>query len=211
MRICIVEDDRLLLESLCQLLGGERGVEVVGAYTSAEEAQREAPWAAVDVLLADINLPGASGVELIRARKLADPGLNCMAYTIFEDRSTVFAAIKAGACGYLLKGASPRELIESLRELHEGGAPMSPKIARKVILEIQQGDRTEEAAGADVLSRREVEILKLIEAGRSYKEIAAALGISAHTVHSHIKHIYEKVHAHGRNEALRRARNLGAL
>jgi len=209
MRVCIVEDHRMLLDNLRLLLTGEPGVEVAGAHASAEDALAETRFEAVDVLLADIDLPGMSGVELIRRVKEAHPQVNCMAYTIFEDRATVFAAIKAGACGYLLKGCSPRELLESLRELHEGGAPMSPRIARKVILDIQ-----EPAAGqteGPALSAREVDILRQIERGQSYKEIAASLGISRHTVHSHIKNIYEKVHARDRQEALRRARNLGAL
>ncbi len=211
VRICIVEDDSLLLTNLSLLLRGETGFVVAGAFSDAEAALGATDWRGVDVLLSDIDLPGMSGVELIRAVKDRHPSLNCMAYTIYEDRSTVFAAIKAGACGYLVKGASPRELVESLRELHEGGAPMSPRIARKVLLDIQVDGRPADDDAPPVLSDREVQILRQLERGLSYKGIAAELHISPHTVHTHIKNIYEKVHANGRADALRKARNLGAL
>lgn len=209
MRICIVEDNPLLLSNLSLLLRGESGVEVVGAHGSAEDALLKTEWTTVDVLLADLDLPGISGVEMIRRVKAQHASVNCMAYTISEDRATVFAAIKAGACGYLLKGCSPREIIESIRALHDGGAPMSPRIARKVIMDIQSVERSE--SERSLLSGRETEVLKQIERGQSYKEIASAMKISSHTVHTHIKNIYEKVHASTREEALRKARSLGAL
>ena len=210
MRICIVEDDPGLLANLSLLLGGEPGLAVLGAHPSAEAALAGTDFGQIDVLLADIDLPGLSGVDLIRAVKERSPAVNCLAYTISEDRATVFSAIKAGACGYLLKGASPRQLVESIREIHEGGAPMSPRIARRLLLGIQEshGDAPVERA---LLSPREIEILRRLERGLSYKEIGAALHISAHTVHSHIKSIYEKVHARTRQEALRTARHLGVL
>lgn len=211
IRLCIVEDDSLLLNNLSLLLRGESGFVVAGAFSNAESALGAVEWGQVDVLLSDIDLPGMSGVELIRAVKGKHPSLNCMALTIYEDRSTVFAAIKAGACGFLVKGASPRELIESLRELHDGGAPMSPKIARKVLLDIQGGERPAAGEGPPLLSERELQILRQLERGLSYKGIAAELGISPHTVHTHIKNVYEKVHARGRADVLRKARNLGAL
>lgn len=209
--ICIVEDDCQLLNNLSLLLQGEPGFSVVAAVTNAEEALDSVDWTSVDLLLADIDLPGMSGVELIRSLKATHQALNCMAYTIYEDRSTVFAAIRAGACGYLLKGSSPRELIESLHELHAGGAPMSPKIARKVILDIQGEETGATDAESTLLSSREIEILQHVERGLSYKAIATALHISPHTVHTHIKNIYEKVQARSRSEALRKARNIGVL
>lgn len=208
MNICIVEDNPMLLENLRLLLQGEQDITSVGAYTSAEEAIENEQWAKIDILLSDIALPGISGVDLITHIKADYPDINCMAYTIHENSETVFAAIKAGACGYLLKGSSPRELIESLRELYDGGAPMSPKIARKVILEMQatnsDGIETE-----NLLTNREQEILRLIEKGLSYKEVASDLFISPHTVHTHIKKIYEKVKAGNRDEVVRKARRMG--
>ncbi|MBI5497718.1 MAG: response regulator transcription factor [Deltaproteobacteria bacterium] len=210
MRICIVDDDQALLGNLSLLLSGERGMAVVGAHGSAETALQKTDWSQVELLLADIELPGKNGVELIRAVKAINPHIQCMAHTVHDDRPTVFEAIKAGACGYLLKGTSPRELVESLRALHDGGAPMSPSVARKVIMDIQ-APREPDVSTAPPLTARESELLKLLERGSSYKEVSETLHISVHTVHSHIKNIYEKVHAKTRDEALRKARNLGAL
>lgn len=208
MKICIVEDNARLRENLKILLEGEPGFSVTGSFNSAEDALRKKPWNGAEVMLADIDLPGISGVDLIRRVVSEFPKLLIMAYTIFEDRDTVFAAIKAGATGYLLKGAPPRELIESLRELYQGGAPMSPKIARKVLRELQQPGGVPKD---DILSSREKSIVTGIAMGRSYKEISASLGISAHTVHTHIKNIYEKLQASSRSEALSRAREIGVI
>jgi DNA-binding NarL/FixJ family response regulator len=211
MRIVIVEDQKLLRDNLGLLLAGETGMEVAGAYASTEDALAYADWSSIDVLLADIDLPGASGVDLFREVKARCPSVNCMAYTIYDDRATLFSAIRAGACGYLLKGCSPRELVESVRELHAGGSPMSPKIARRVILDIQADAQPGEDLAQAALSKSEIAVLRQIEQGSSYKEIGKALSISPHTVHTHIKRIYEKVQAKDRGEALRKARNLGVL
>ena len=212
MNICIVEDHKMLLDNLRLLLQGEPDIHVTGAFASAEEAMQATDWSKTDILLADIDLPGMSGVELIRCVKHAQPAVDAMAYTISEDRAVVMAAIRAGASGYLLKGSTPRILIESVRELHAGGAPMSPKIARKLIAELRLQD---EALGAGVprieLTQRETDVVRLVEKGLAYGEISDALGISPHTVHSHIKHIYEKVHASSRGEMLVKARKLGVI
>lgn len=208
MKICIVEDNLPLLGNLRLLLEGEPGFSVTGVYTSAEEALQAFPWNGADILLADLDLPGRSGVELIRQVHEKLPALQVLVYTISEERDTVFAAIKAGAMGYLLKGCPPRELIEALRSLYQGGAPMSPKIARKVIGEMQNpGKRSD----ADLLSRREQDILAGIALGRSYKDLSQSLNISPHTVHTHIKKIYEKLQAFSRAEALQKARDLGVI
>jgi two-component system NarL family response regulator len=212
MNICIVEDHRLLLENLRLLLQGEPDIAVTGAFASAEEAIAATDWSRTDLLLADIDLPGMSGVELIRRVKQVCPAVDAMAYTISEDRAVVMAAIRAGASGYLLKGSTPRVLIESVRELHEGGAPMSPKIARKLIAELRLHDESPGADGPRIgLTQREIEVVRLVERGLAYGEISDALHISPHTVHSHIKHIYEKIHASSRSEMLVKARKLGVI
>ncbi|MFA5074004.1 MAG: response regulator transcription factor, partial [Nitrospirota bacterium] len=146
-------------------------------------------------------------VDLIRKTKELLPDVEIVAHTIFEDRDKVFAAIKAGASGYMLKGSSPRELIESIHALHDGGAPMSPKIARKIIHEFQD----ESADRHLLLTQREKEIVKLIEEGLTYKAIGEALNLSTHTVHTHIKNTYEKLHAKGRSDAITKARKKGIL
>src|SRR6185369_11886767 len=207
MQIAIVEDNRLLLENLRLLLDGETGISVVGAFLSGEEALSELAACSPDVMLVDLDLPGISGIELIKRVKAKSPALDIMAYTIFEDRETVFSAIKAGASGYILKGSTPRELIESLNSLYRGGAPMSPKIARKVIQEFQD----ETVSESSLLSHREKEIVRGIEQGLTYKNIAEKFFISPHTVHTHIKNIYEKLQAKDRPEAISKARRKGLI
>ena len=207
MKVSIVEDDVLLRQNLKLLLSGERGISVVSVYGSAEEALSGIKRTRPEILLADIGLPGMSGIELIRELKEQMPGLEIMAHTVFDDRETVFSAIKAGASGYLLKGSTPRELIDALHTLVKGGSPMSPKIARKVIREFQDEGIDEQY----LLSHRETEIVKEVENGLSYKDIAVKLTISPHTVHTHIKNIYEKLHAKDRQGALVAARKKGII
>ncbi len=207
MRLIIVEDDRLLLENLGILLGGERDICVAGLFGTAEAALEKLADSSPDIMLVDLGLPGMPGVELIRKAKKIMPGIEIMAHTVYEDRQTVFSAIKAGASGYILKGSPPRELVESIHNLAQGGSPMSPKIARRVIQEFQEGE-TEDLY---LLSPREKEVLTEIEAGLTYKEIAGKYNISSHTVHAHIKKIYEKLQAKSRREALISARKKGIL
>jgi DNA-binding NarL/FixJ family response regulator len=215
MNICIVEDNRLLLDNLRLLLQGEDDMEVVGSFCSAEDALAQADWSRVDMLLADIDLPGISGVELIGKVKEAHPGVEALAYTICEDRAVVMAAIRAGATGYLLKGSTPRVLIESIREQYAGGAPMTPKIARKLIVEFRLKDTPpgdlEAVNSGSVLTPRQIVILRLVVKGFSYGEIADQLKISPHTVHAHIKNVYEKLQARSRQDMLLKARRLGAI
>lgn len=208
MRLVIIEDDPLLLENLTLLLRGEEGISVVGSFRCAEDALRSLKDVVPDVMLTDLGLPGISGVELIKKTKDEMPAIEIMAHTVFEDRDKVFSAIKAGASGYILKGSSPREIIESIHSLYKGGAPMSPKIARKLIHEFQG----ESPGGAQfLLTSRETEIVKLVEDGLTYKEIGETLGISIHTVHTHIKNMYEKLQAKDRNDAIIKARKKGII
>lgn len=207
MRVAIVEDDPLLRGSMSILLGGERNFQVVGAFGSAEEALEAVALQRPEVMLVDIDLPGMSGIEFIRAMKHRHPAVELMAFTILEDRETVFSAIKAGASGYLVKGSPPREVVESLHTLYQGGAPMTPRIAKKVLLEM----RGEAGEAAESLTARERAILLKIQQGLSYREIATELIISPHTVHTHIKKIYEKLQARGRDEALLKARRHGFI
>jgi len=207
MRIALVEDNTVTRETLNLLLSGETSIECVTTFGSGEEFLEHIEHAVFDVLLVDLDLPGMHGTELIRRAKQMRPRTEIMVYTIFEDREHVFAAIKAGASGYILKGSPPRDLIESLQNLHQGGAPMSPKIARKVILEFQKAPKEDD----NPLTSRESCIVRSIEQGLTYKEIAERFSISPHTVHTHIKNIYEKLQAHGRQDALKRARKIGII
>lgn len=207
MNVAIIEDNPLLLENLRLLLSGEAGITVSGAFGSAEDALSALKDSGADVILVDLGLPGMSGIDFIRKVKKEMPGVDTMAHTIFEDKENVFSAIKAGASGYILKGSSPREIIEALKEISQGGAPMSPKIARKVIMEFQEEGANDEY----LLSHREKDVVKSIEAGLTYKEIAGKFNISTHTVHTHIKNIYEKLQVKDRQEALLKARRKGII
>ena len=207
LRLVIVEDDALLRENLALLLGGEPGIVVAAACSSAEEVLQRLPAAHADVMLSDLGLPGLGGVDLIRRAKALQPELEIVVLTVSEDRDNVFAALKAGAGGYIVKGATPRELVEAIAELRAGGAPMSPKIARLVIRNFQDlGDADE-----GLLTPKEKSVLAAIAEGRSYKEIASAQHISPHTVHSHVKRVYEKLHATDKRDALAKARRKGIL
>lgn len=207
MRLAIVEDDSLLRENLKILLGGEKDITIVGIFGSAEEALQKLKKVNPEVLLSDIGLPEMSGIELIKKVKQEMPQIDIMVFTVFEERDVVFSAIKAGASGYVLKDSSPRELVEAIRNLYEGGAPMTPKIARQVIQEFQDDIPNERC----LLTPRETEILKSIEKGLSYKEMADIFSISPNTIHTHIKHIYEKLHAKTRQDALLKARKKGII
>lgn len=205
VRVLIVEDDVRLRASLRLLLDGEASVEVVADVGSAAEAIDALESATADIALIDLGLPDRDGTSLVAELKQKHPALEIMVHTVFEDWDVVFAALRAGATSYVLKGASPRELVEALDELHRGGAPMSPSIARAVLLHLR-ADR-----GPDVLSPRERAILRAIDRGLAYKQVARELAISAHTVHSHIKNIYAALSATDRKSALAAARRRGLL
>jgi two-component system NarL family response regulator len=200
MKLAIVEDRIDLLEYLRLLLNGEEGITVVGAYGSAEEALRGLRERKADLVLADLGLPGMDGVEMIERIKAEMPEIEVMVYSVFEDWENVFRALKAGASGYILKGTTPRELVEAIGNLYEGSAPMSPRIAGMVLVELRTrgpGERDESGG----LSGREIEILEGLGRDRTHREIAADLGITPRTVRTHIKNIYNKLHAKGRTEA----------
>ena len=198
MKICIIEDNQSLLENLHRLLAGEPGFTVTGSYPSAEAALRALPWPDTDIMLADIDLPGLSGVDLIRKVHPQMPRLQILVHTSSENRDTVYAALKAGAAGYFLKGCPPRDLIAALRSLDHGGVPMSPRIARKVIRELQGPDPQPEQTR---LTQREQGILSSLALGRSYPELGQVFGITPHTLHTHIQQVYQKLHAAARAEA----------
>jgi two-component system, NarL family, response regulator len=209
MRIAIIEDDPILSTSLGALLAAERDLEVAGVFGTAEEALERLPALAPAVAIVDLGLPGMSGLELIQALKASAAPCEVIVYTVNEDRQAVFAALRAGASGYVLKGAGGAEIVQALEQLRQGGAPMSPRIARQVIQEFRATAAAE--AGEPGLTAREREILGLLERGLSYKEAAGALNLSVHTVHTHIKNIYEKLHARNRQQALLAARRMGAI
>ncbi len=205
----LVEDDHELRINLSAMLARQPGLEVIGSYGTAEEALARADWPLATLLLSDLDLPGLSGVELIRQVKLATPGVIAAAYTIYDDRQYVFDALAAGAVGYLIKGSAPAILVAELRSLAAGGASISPAIAM-MLLENMYGKPQQQVADKR-LTPREVEMLERLAEGQLYKEISANYHISIHTVHTHIKRIYQKLQATCRNEAVSNARSHGYL
>ena len=208
MRLAIVEDNAVLREKLAVALNEEAGINIEGAFGSAEEALQALPTLSPEIMLVDIALPGMSGIELIRTVQERFPSVEIVAHTVFEDKDTVFSALKAGACGYILKGCRLSALVDALQQVEQGGAPMSPPIARKVLREFQ-GEKS--ATEQYLISPREKDILKEIENGMTYKEVGVKFSISTHTVNSHIKNIYRKLQAKNSQEALIIARKKGIL
>ena len=202
IKICIVEDLKEVREGMVSLLSLDERFEVLAAFTNAEIAEEELPAWQPDIVIMDINLPGMSGIECIKRVKGLCPSTQFIMFTIYENDEKVFDALSAGASGYLLKRTALPRIVDALIELHEGGAPMSTQIARKVINRL----RTNEAhSNVEVLSARENEVLQLLAKGLLYKEIAEKLGISVGTIRQHIHKIYEKLHVQNRTEAINKA------
>jgi DNA-binding NarL/FixJ family response regulator len=203
IKVAIVEDRRELREGLSMLINGTQGFVCSGAYRSMEEALRAMASAPPDIVLNDIGLPGMSGIEGIRLLKEQFPGLVILMLTIHEDDERIFDAICAGACGYLLKKTPPARLLEALKEAVQGGAPMSPEVAARVISlfrDIRPPQRPESE-----LSPHETRLLKLFVEGHNYKTAAAELGVTVHTVSFHLRSIYEKLQVHSKSEAVAKA------
>lgn len=198
--VALVEDSAPMRRNLERMLRRAPGVRCVCACGTAEEALEQIPRLKPDVVLMDINLPGASGIECTARLKLQLPVMHVIMLTVYEDTASIFSALKAGACGYLLKRSSPAEILEALTTVQTGGAPMTSEIARKIVMTFQSP--IPGAGDAATLSVREQEILDLLSQGKVSKEIADRLAISYHTVRVHTKHIYEKLHVRSRAEAV---------
>jgi len=198
--LAIVEDLAEVREGLKQFISLNPEFTILGSFQTAEEAINELPVLNADIVIMDINLPGMSGIECIKRIKRKTPRTQFMMFTVYESDEKVFEALKAGASGYLLKNTGLQQLIEALKELYNGGSPMSAHIARKLVTHFR--DEPDEAGLASGLSKRENEILKLLSKGLLYKEIADQLGISVGTVRQHIHNIYEKLHVQNRTEAI---------
>ena len=200
IRVAIVEDDVGVRETLVSLITEAPDLRCVGDYGSAEDAIKKLPAAHTDVILADIHLPGRSGIELVGELKALHPALHLIMMTVYEDSERIFSSLQAGATGYLLKRARPAEILGAVRDVYQGGSPMSPEIARKVVLFFHQ--RRNAAVELEQLTRRETEILSQLARGNLYKEIADQMNISLDTVRSHLQHIYHKLHVRTRTEAV---------
>ncbi len=202
IKICIVEDDALILKSLQQVLNNADGYTVTGTFFYAEAALEILKEHQPDVLLLDIDLPGISGIEAIPKLKKLQPELNIVMLTVHEESELVFAALRKGAVGYLVKGSHSKYLLKGIREVYDGGAPMSPSIARQVIASFAPKANS-------VLSERELEVLEKLSNGTNNKQIAEDLFVSTNTIKAHIKNIYNKMHVNSRAEAVSKALKKG--
>jgi len=203
IEVAIVEDRREIRESLALLIGGTEGFKCTGSYRSMEEALDKLKHHQPHILLSDIGLPGMSGTEGIAILKERHPELLILMLTVYDDDERIFDAMCAGASGYLLKKTPPGRLLESLREVASGGAPMSPEVAKRVIAlfrEIRPPDRADYE-----LTPHETRLLKLLVQGHNYKTAAAELGVTVHTVSFHLRSIYEKLQVHSKSEAVAKA------
>jgi len=200
IKVAVVDDEVDLRENIAAFIDAARGFSCTSVYSSAEDAIARLPLDKPDVILMDINLGGMSGIECVRRLKPQMPEVQVVMLTVFEDTEKIFSALTAGASGYLLKRLAPAKLLEAIREVHEGGSPMSAPIARKVVQSLQvvpaRGDANME------LSAREREVLDGLAEGQAYKQIADKLGVSIHTVRNYIRRIYEKLHVCSRTEAV---------
>jgi DNA-binding NarL/FixJ family response regulator len=199
IRVGIVEDNKTLREGFETLLNRTAGFQCVCTCSTVAEALKKIPKAHPDVVLMDIQLPDATGVECTAKIKAQMPALHIVIVTVYEDSERIFQALRAGACGYLLKRAQPEKIIDAVREAHEGGVPMTPEIARKVIGQFRH--QASAAAQVEDLSDREREVLEMVMHGLGNKAIADRLGVTIAAVKFHLQHIYEKLHVHSRTEA----------
>jgi DNA-binding NarL/FixJ family response regulator len=207
--VSIVEDNEQLRATLARMIGRAEGFQCLGDYGTAEVALEAIPKHPPNVVLMDINLPGMNGVECVRKLKQLAPATQVVMLTAYEDTENIFNSLAAGASGYLLKRSKSAEILEAIRDVQNGGSPMTTHIARKVV----QSFQASAAAGAAVvasepseaLSPREQEVLDLLSQGFMYKEISDKLGISFETVRTYIRRIYEKLHVRTRTEAVAKA------
>lgn len=203
--VAIVDDNVEFRQQVAQYIAGAKGFRCVCVCASAEEALREIPRCSPDVVLMDIQLPHMSGVVCTAALREKLPSLPIMMLTVYEDVDLIFDALKVGAKGYILKRDDPQKLLEAIVELHQGGAPMTSQIARKVINSFHGATKPAQHP-QDKLTAREQEILNLLAEGRTAREVAAKLSLSYKTIRWHLRHIYEKLQVHTSTEAVLRLR-----
>jgi DNA-binding NarL/FixJ family response regulator len=204
IRLYIYEDDTDLREGLTQFLTSTNEFDVLCSFGNCDTIQIDLRSAKVDILLMDLDMPGTGGIEGIRLAKAIQPAVNILVFTVFDDDQKIFDAICGGADGYLLKRTSPEKIIEALKDVHTGGAPMSPSIARKVLNSFAKPNNPQPDTP---LTDKEREVLQQLVNGKSYKQVADVLDISIETVRTHIKRIYSKLHVSSMSQAVAKAIN----
>lgn len=199
IKVGIVEDEKVIRESLIVLINGSEGYSCIHSFETAEDAILALPSLNLDVVLMDIHLPGKNGIMCISELRKLCPDTRFLMCTSFEDTDSVFKALKAGAKGYITKTTQPSKILDAILDLYNGGSPMSSQIARKVVESFHSSIQNKEL---ERLTEREKEILNLLSEGLRYKEIGVKLFISVETVRTHIHNIYEKLEVNSRTEAL---------
>ena len=206
INVIFFEDNKKYRESLSILIDGTPGFALVGAFADANDVVNKIAQFNPDVVLMDIEMPGMSGIEALNEIKEHYPKLNVLMQTVFEDDDKIFESICNGASGYILKNTPPAQLLESIADTYNGGAPMSPVIAKKVLQLLQSKGKPQEVSDNEIaLTPREREVLLHMVNGMSYKMIADKCDITFETVRSHIKNIYEKLHVATMTEAVAKA------
>ncbi len=201
--VAVIEDDPALREGLAALIRGTPGYRLTGAYPSVEQARDPIPADPPDVLLLDIHLPGMLGSQGVRLLRDRTPSMQVLMLTVFAEEDKIFESICNGACGYLLKKTPPARLIEAIREAHEGGSPMSPEIARKVVTLFQRTHAPAEPG--EHLTPHEVRLLRMLSEGHSYSSAGQLLGVTINTIRNYIRSIYGKLHVHSKSAAVTKA------
>ena len=199
IKVAIVEDSRATREGLEAIINLAPGMKCVLTCTTVAEALAKLPRTAPDVVLMDIQLPDRTGIECAAQLKLLLPEVQIIMVTVYEDSDRIFSALRSGACGYLLKRSAADNVVAAIRDVHQGGAPMTSEIARKVIAEFHQ--QADAATHCEDLSAREREVLEMLAQGMRNKEIGDRMCITVESVRWHLKHIYHKLHVHSRTEA----------
>jgi DNA-binding NarL/FixJ family response regulator len=209
--VMVVEDDPAFLTRFCKIVSSDAELELFAAVADLASARQAMRTAVPDVLLIDLGLPDGSGIDRIRETARRRPETDIMVITVFGDEDHVLASIEAGATGYILKDSLPAEFVQLIKELRAGGSPISPVIARQLLKRLKPAGTATPAAEETPLSAREAEVLGLIAKGFSFAEIARLLGVSPHTVISHVKKIYQKLAVHSRGEAVYEAGKMGLI
>lgn len=209
--VMVVEDDPAFLTRFCKIVTSDTEFELLAAVADVASARQALSKAMPDVLLTDLGLPDGSGIDLIRETARCHPETDIMVITVFGDEDHVLASIEAGATGYILKDSLPQQFVDVIKQLRAGGSPISPVIARQLLKRLRAREIVVGSGEESPLSARESEVLGLIAKGFSFGEIARFIGVSQHTVISHVKKIYQKLAVHSRGEAVYEAGKMGLI
>lgn len=205
IHVVVIEDTEEIRLSLQTIINAEPGYRCTDTFASGDDALPALPQLQPDVVLIDIHMPGISGIECVKLLTPGMPRTQFVMFTVYQDDDSIYDALRSGAVGYLLKKASPSEIVNAIRDVYQGGSPMSSEIARRVVRGISGSDFKQTTSKLEILTDRENEILQLLAKGFLYKEIANQLSVSHETVKKHIQNIYKKLHVQNRTEAINKA------